>query len=275
MRLGTPLSDSAAPQIAHHVVDEHGFEDTDKFYFRFYSDEAVKPDTRSSAADLEDSLSALLAPSNATDYRVVVVTGSESRSGTDSCVYLRLVGDGGDSGEVELSKSDNFNKFEKGQTDTFSIQSRVALRSVQKVIVRIDPSGIAFKKNWLLKSVEVSGGDLSGPVEFQHGSTLTPEKPMVELVLPDSEAAGTAPDVSSVSMGLKKTISKKASQRLGKSAQISGKSVFGPSIRSLLPAVNEVPTCYFFNSRSGCLVVGQSHARVLCFVRIDSLRVQN
>jgi len=115
------------------------------------------------------------------EYRVVVVTGFESHSGTDSCVYLRLVGDGGDSGEVELSKSENFNKFEKGQTDTFSFQSKVALGSVQKVIVRIDASGNKFKKNWLLKSVEVSGGDLSGPVEFQHGSTLTPENPMAEL----------------------------------------------------------------------------------------------
>jgi hypothetical protein len=36
----------SAPQIAHHVSDEHGFEDTDKYFYRFFSDEAPKVSPR-------------------------------------------------------------------------------------------------------------------------------------------------------------------------------------------------------------------------------------
>ena len=127
------------------------------------------------------------------EYRVVVVTGSERHSGTDSCVFVKLVGDGGDSGEVELTKSENFNKFEKGQVDTFAFQSKVPLGSVQQVFVRIDSSGNLVKKNWLLKSIEVSGGDLAGAVEFNHGAVLTPENPTAVLV------GGLAADASQLS----------------------------------------------------------------------------
>jgi hypothetical protein len=40
-----------APQIAHHVADEHGFEDSDKHFYRFYSDEATKSVSRSDKKD--------------------------------------------------------------------------------------------------------------------------------------------------------------------------------------------------------------------------------
>jgi hypothetical protein len=39
------------PQIAHHVADEHGFEDTDKYFYRFYSDEAPKASSRHDKKD--------------------------------------------------------------------------------------------------------------------------------------------------------------------------------------------------------------------------------
>ena len=39
-------------------------------------------------------------------YRVAVVTGSESGSGTNSNVFVTLVGEGGESGEVALLKSE-------------------------------------------------------------------------------------------------------------------------------------------------------------------------
>ena len=208
------------------------------------------------AAEIASKMSRSSFSGHLVEYKVVVVTGSERHSGTDSCVFVKLVGDGGDSGEVELEKSENFNKFEKGQVDTFTFHSKVALGRVQQVFVRIDSSGNLVKKNWLLKSIEVSGGDLAGAVEFNHGAVLTPENPTAVLVLPASEGAAGASGSLLVSTGSKRNFSKKGLQRTGKAAHVSEKSVFGPAIQSLLPSVSEVPTCYTVNSGSGCLVVG-------------------
>jgi hypothetical protein len=132
---------------------------------------------------MEASISALLSSSLAvpTDYQVVVVTGSEFSSGTDSSVFLRLVGDGGDSGEYELKQSERLNKFETGQTDTFTFHSDVALGSVLQVHVRLQEDGNLIKKSWRLRSVEVSGGDLSAPVTFEHGHVLSPDNPSAIL----------------------------------------------------------------------------------------------
>lgn len=48
-------------------------------------------------------------------YRVTIITGNITGSGTDASVYMSLVGDQGDTGErfMFLSKT-NVNKFEKG-----------------------------------------------------------------------------------------------------------------------------------------------------------------
>jgi len=47
---------------------------------------------------------------------VNVVTGNVSRAGTDANVFLTIFGENGDTGERQLSKSENNkNKFEKGQ----------------------------------------------------------------------------------------------------------------------------------------------------------------
>ena len=146
------------------------------------------------AAEIASKMSRSSFSGHLVEYKVVVVTGSERHSGTDSCVFVKLVGDGGDSGEVELEKSENFNKFEKGQVDTFTFHSKVALGRVQQVFVRIDSSGNLVKKNWLLKSIEVSGGDLAGAVEFNHGAVLTPEYPTAVLV------GGLAADASQLSL---------------------------------------------------------------------------
>jgi len=58
----------------------------------------------------------LLLPFVAKKYVVDVITGNVSRAGTDANVFLTIFGDTGDSGEQQLSKSENNkNKFEKGQ----------------------------------------------------------------------------------------------------------------------------------------------------------------
>jgi hypothetical protein len=114
-------------------------------------------------------------------YQVVVTTSSESSSGTDSSVFLKLVGDGGNSGEFELKQSENFNKFETGQVDTFTFQSNVALGNVLQAHVRLQADGNLIKKSWRLRSIEVSGGDLSAPVKFEHGQVLSPDNPAAVL----------------------------------------------------------------------------------------------
>jgi len=58
----------------------------------------------------------LLLLSVAKKYVVDVVTGNVSRGGTDANVFLTMFGENGDSGERQLSKSENnTNKFERGQ----------------------------------------------------------------------------------------------------------------------------------------------------------------
>jgi lipoxygenase homology domain-containing protein 1 len=125
--------------------------------------------------------SAELLPGKRVGYRVAVVTGSESGSGTNSNVFVTLVGEGGESGEVALLKSEeHVDKFESGHTDTFVVKSKVSVGALQKVVVRADGSGLG--SDWLLDSVVVSGGDLPGAVEFECGEWLTSAKPSAELL---------------------------------------------------------------------------------------------
>lgn len=44
-------------------------------------------------------------------------TGTMWGAGTDANVYITVYGDIGDTGERRLRKSNNLNKFEKGQVD--------------------------------------------------------------------------------------------------------------------------------------------------------------
>jgi len=46
---------------------------------------------------------------------VTVYTGDVSGAGTDSNVFLTMTGEFGDTGERQLSESNNMNKFERNQ----------------------------------------------------------------------------------------------------------------------------------------------------------------
>ncbi len=60
-----------------------------------------------------------------TEYLVEVLTGDERLAGTDSEVYLTIIGELGESSEKHLSKSEtNFNKFERNKMDVFRIVDR-------------------------------------------------------------------------------------------------------------------------------------------------------
>lgn len=57
----------------------------------------------------------LLCSLSVNSYEVHVFTGTMWGAGTDANVYVNIYGETGDTGERRLRKSNNLNKFEKGQ----------------------------------------------------------------------------------------------------------------------------------------------------------------
>lgn len=58
-----------------------------------------------------------------TTYKVIVHTGDIRSAGTDANVSLKIFGDKGDSGDLELKNSETHrDKFERGQTDIFTFK---------------------------------------------------------------------------------------------------------------------------------------------------------
>uniref|UniRef100_A0A4W4F748 PLAT domain-containing protein n=1 Tax=Electrophorus electricus TaxID=8005 RepID=A0A4W4F748_ELEEL len=103
------------------------------------------------AEDEEDGeLVVELLPEDKIVYDVNVFTGNMWGAGTDSKVYITIFGEKGDTGERRLKRSNNFNKFERGQTDTFSITA-VELGPLKKLRIRQDSS-----VSWYLDRVEIT-----------------------------------------------------------------------------------------------------------------------
>ncbi|XP_077594101.1 lipoxygenase homology domain-containing protein 1 [Stigmatopora nigra] len=85
-------------------------------------------------------------------YEVHVFTGNMWGAGTDAKVYINVYGEIGDTGERRLRKSNNLNKFERGQGDVFSITS-VDLGPLKKLRIRHDNSQAGA--GWFLDRVEI------------------------------------------------------------------------------------------------------------------------
>nr|XP_047907421.1 lipoxygenase homology domain-containing protein 1 isoform X2 [Anser cygnoides] len=86
-------------------------------------------------------------------YEVHVLTGNVWGAGTDSNVFLSIYGVGrGDTGERQLKRSNNLNKFEKGQVDVFTIKA-IDLGELKKLRIRHDNSG--GSPSWFLERVEI------------------------------------------------------------------------------------------------------------------------
>ncbi|KAI5280037.1 Lipoxygenase-likey Domain-Containing Protein 1 [Manis pentadactyla] len=87
-------------------------------------------------------------------YEVQVITGSVPKAGTDANVYLTIYGEAyGDTGERPLKKSDKSNKFEQGQTDTFTIYA-IDLGALMKIRIRHDNSG--NRPGWFLDRIDIT-----------------------------------------------------------------------------------------------------------------------
>ena len=97
------------------------------------------------------------------DYTLVAVTGSERGAGTDANVFVTIVGEDGDSGERALTTSENRNKFEKEQEDTFQVQI-MDLGEIKSIKVRHDGSGL--KSGWFLDHIKLSATTLPEQLVF-------------------------------------------------------------------------------------------------------------
>ncbi|XP_061589573.1 lipoxygenase homology domain-containing protein 1 [Cololabis saira] len=85
-------------------------------------------------------------------YEVHVFTGTMWGAGTDANVYIDIYGETGDTGERWLRKSNNLNKFEKGQEDIFNITA-VDLGILKKLRIQHDNSQASA--GWFLDRVEI------------------------------------------------------------------------------------------------------------------------
>uniref|UniRef100_A0A8C3EJD4 Lipoxygenase homology PLAT domains 1 n=1 Tax=Corvus moneduloides TaxID=1196302 RepID=A0A8C3EJD4_CORMO len=86
-------------------------------------------------------------------YEVHVLTGTVWGAGTDANVFLSIYGmERGDTGERQLKRSNNLNKFEKGQVDVFTIKA-IDLGELKKLRIRHDNSG--SRPSWFLERVEI------------------------------------------------------------------------------------------------------------------------
>ncbi|XP_045742290.1 lipoxygenase homology domain-containing protein 1 isoform X2 [Mirounga angustirostris] len=95
-------------------------------------------------------------------YEVQVITGNVPKAGTDANVYLTIYGEEyGDTGERPLKKSDKPNKFEQGQTDTFTIYA-INLGALTKIRIRHDNSG--SRPGWFLDRIDIT--DMNNEITY-------------------------------------------------------------------------------------------------------------
>jgi hypothetical protein len=77
-------------------------------------------------------------------------------AGTNANVFLTLFGANGDSGDLELKKSEtHVDKFERNQTDVFMFNDMLSLGELSKLRIRHDNKGGLGNSNWHLESVTV------------------------------------------------------------------------------------------------------------------------
>jgi lipoxygenase homology domain-containing protein 1 len=90
-------------------------------------------------------------------YLMKVSTGDEFGAGTDSNVFVRLIGSDFSSYEVELSNSiEHVDKFERAQIDTFELVVPRHLGVIRQLEIRFSPATVSLGAKWLLDSVKVS-----------------------------------------------------------------------------------------------------------------------
>ncbi|KAG8456825.1 hypothetical protein GDO86_002563 [Hymenochirus boettgeri] len=105
-----------------------------------------------------------------TTYTVKIKTGDKKNSGTDANVFLILYGEKDDTGFMNLKSSKtNKNKFERGQTDVFTVEA-VDIGALTKLKIGHDNKGLSA--GWFLDWVEIDAPSLGHRVKFPCGRWL-------------------------------------------------------------------------------------------------------
>ncbi|XP_056399217.1 lipoxygenase homology domain-containing protein 1 isoform X2 [Hyla sarda] len=100
-----------------------------------------------------------------TTYVIQVKTSDVSGAGTDANVFLVIFGENGDSGTLAMKQSNNSNKFERNQLDTFRFPDMLSLGDLCKVRVWHDNSGIG--PGWHLEFIDVRDEEMNKSFRFQ------------------------------------------------------------------------------------------------------------
>lgn len=89
--------------------------------------------------------------------KISVKTSDLMGAGTDANVFLIIFGQNGDSGELELKKSEtNMNKFERNRTDIFLFKNILSLGELVKCRVWHDNTGsLIGNTNWHLSNIKI------------------------------------------------------------------------------------------------------------------------
>lgn len=117
-----------------------------------------------------------------TRYRMTVKTGKLSwwpkGEGTDANIYVRLIGDKGQTNEVEITSLIPGNALERGDTDTFTVNFENAVGKVEKIQVRSDMSGVG--PDWYLERIDVQplfgNKDVGNNVRFAFNKWIDSKK---------------------------------------------------------------------------------------------------
>ena len=111
------------------------------------------------------------------EYSVEITTGSDSNAGTTANVWIDIVGDHGDTGEVILRNADIPTPFLPGQRDTFMIMWP-DLGALRKVRIGHDKAGVGA--SWLLGSVKVQNAKNGQALTFSVGKWIDESgKPLI------------------------------------------------------------------------------------------------
>jgi len=101
-------------------------------------------------------------------FRVNVSTGDAVGAGTDSRVFLTLIGVLGQSSEIELRDSlAGDNKFERGNTDEFALRISNDPGDITRIVLRSDMS--ALGSDWLVSQVVVTNCQNNNKYTFHCG----------------------------------------------------------------------------------------------------------
>ncbi|CAF2908011.1 unnamed protein product [Rotaria sp. Silwood2] len=93
-------------------------------------------------------------PSKTTSYEILVYTGDKRGAGTDSQVYITLLGkDGKQTGKIHLKNSNNKNPFERKQTDKFCVKGEYIGELVK---LRIEHDNTGRSSGWFLDQIVVT-----------------------------------------------------------------------------------------------------------------------